>query len=104
MSPTNTEFDMRHKSRVILDGNDRAGARAMLKATGFTDEDLKRRNIPTLPATLGEAIAEMQKDEVIREALGDHVAQKLAEAQTAEWDAFRKHVTGWERDRYLETY
>ena len=37
-----TGFDMRHKSRVILDGNDRAGARAMLKGTGFDDEDLKR--------------------------------------------------------------
>ena len=33
---------MRHKSRVILDGNDRAGARAMLKGIGFDDEDLKR--------------------------------------------------------------
>src|SRR5918999_2338953 len=37
-----TGFDPRHKSRVILDGNDRAGARAMLKGTGFDDEDLKR--------------------------------------------------------------
>ena len=37
-----TGFDMRHKSRVILDGNDRAGARAMLKGIGFDDEDLKR--------------------------------------------------------------
>ncbi|MCC6313824.1 MAG: dihydroxy-acid dehydratase [Thermomicrobiales bacterium] len=37
-----TGFDMRHKSRVILDGNDRAGARAMLKGTGFTDEDLRK--------------------------------------------------------------
>jgi dihydroxy-acid dehydratase len=35
-------FDTRHKSRVILDGNDRAGARAMLKGTGFDDDDLKR--------------------------------------------------------------
>jgi len=70
----------------------------------FTDEDLKRRNIPTLPATLGEAVSEMHKDPIIREALGDHVFDKLTEAQTAEWDAFRKHVTGWERDRYMEIY
>ncbi|MCC6313932.1 MAG: type I glutamate--ammonia ligase [Thermomicrobiales bacterium] len=70
----------------------------------FTDEDLKRRNIPTLPATLGEAIEEMEKDPVVREALGDHVFEHLIEAQTAEWDAFRTHVTQWERDRYLEVY
>ena len=47
----------------------------------FTDDDLKRRNIPTLPATLGEAIDEMEKDEVVRDALGDHVFERLIEAQ-----------------------
>src|ERR1700674_5714065 len=35
-------FDTRHKSRTLLDGRDRAPARAMLKAIGFTDEDLSR--------------------------------------------------------------
>jgi len=34
--------DLRHKSRVLLDGIDRAPARAMLKGIGFTDEDLSR--------------------------------------------------------------
>jgi glutamine synthetase len=70
----------------------------------FTDEDLKRRSIPTLPSTLGEAVAEMKADPLIREALGDHVFERLTDAQTAEWDDFRKHVTQWERDRYLEAY
>lgn len=70
----------------------------------FTDEDLKRRNIPTLPATLGEAVDEMQRDEVVREALGGHVFDRLIEAQRAEWGEFRRHVSTWERDRYLEVY
>jgi dihydroxy-acid dehydratase len=35
-------FDPRHNSRGIVDGRDRAAARAMLKAVGFTDEDLSR--------------------------------------------------------------
>jgi dihydroxy-acid dehydratase len=34
--------DTRHRSRTILEGRDRAGARAMLKAVGFDDEDLGR--------------------------------------------------------------
>jgi dihydroxy-acid dehydratase len=34
--------DPRHKSRTILEGPHRAPARAMLKGTGFTDEDLAR--------------------------------------------------------------
>src|SRR5437588_185871 len=32
----------KHRSSIITDGQERAGARAMLKAIGFTDEDLKR--------------------------------------------------------------
>jgi dihydroxy-acid dehydratase len=35
-------FDPKHASRVITDGRDRAAARAMLKAIGFTDADLAR--------------------------------------------------------------
>jgi dihydroxy-acid dehydratase len=35
-------FDPRHKSRTLLDGPDRAPARAMLKAIGFKDEDLAK--------------------------------------------------------------
>ncbi len=70
----------------------------------FTDEDLKRRNIPTLPATLGEAVNELEKCDVIREALGDHVFERLVEAQSAEWGSFRTHVSEWERERYLEVY
>jgi len=35
-------FDPKHLSRIITDGRDRAGARSMLKAIGFTDADLAR--------------------------------------------------------------
>ena len=35
-------FDPKHCSRIITDGRDRAGARAMLKAIGFTDADLAK--------------------------------------------------------------
>ncbi len=35
-------LDPKHRSRTITDGRDRAGARSMLKAIGFTDQDLAR--------------------------------------------------------------
>ena len=41
----NETFDTRHKSRTILDGPERAGARSMMKAIGFTDEDLARPQV-----------------------------------------------------------
>jgi len=35
-------MDLKHRSRNITDGRDRAGARAMYKAIGFTDDDLAK--------------------------------------------------------------
>ncbi len=35
-------YDARHKSRIVLEGPDRAPARTYFKAVGFTDEDLSR--------------------------------------------------------------
>jgi dihydroxy-acid dehydratase len=35
-------MDLKHRSRGITDGRDRAGARAMFKAIGFTDADLAK--------------------------------------------------------------
>ena len=72
-----TGFDMRHKSRVILDGNDRAGARAMLKGTGFDDEDLKRPIIgvahcwiETMPCNLNQRDLARHVKEGVRGAGG----------------------------------
>jgi dihydroxy-acid dehydratase len=53
-------FDVRHMSRNILDGVERAGARAMLKGIGLTDEDLQKPMvliantwIETMPCNFG---------------------------------------------------
>jgi dihydroxy-acid dehydratase len=35
-------MDLKHRSRAITEGRDRAGARAMFKAVGFTDSDLAK--------------------------------------------------------------
>ena len=45
--------DARHKSRVLLEGPDRAPARAMMKAVGFTDEDLTRPQIGVAHSWIG---------------------------------------------------
>ena len=62
------------------------------------------KGIPELPGTLGEAIVAIERDEVIREALGDHVFTHYVEAKREEWDEYRMQVTDWEVDRYLEAY
>ena len=45
--------DPRHKSRVLLEGPDRAVARSMMKAVGFTDEDLARPQIGVAHCWIG---------------------------------------------------
>ena len=45
--------DPRTRSRVLLEGSDRAPARAMMKAVGFTDEDLSRPQIGVAHSWIG---------------------------------------------------
>jgi glutamine synthetase len=62
------------------------------------------KSIRQLPGTLGEALDELARDEVIREALGDHVYNHFVEAKRAEWDEYRMQVSDWEIARYLEQF
>ena len=62
------------------------------------------RNIRQLPGTLREAIDELRKDDVIIEALGEHIFERFVEAKTEEWDEYRMQVSPWEVDRYLEAF
>ncbi len=67
----------RHKSTALLDGPDRAVARGMMKAAGFTDDDLKKPQIGvahcwigTMPCNLNHRALAQQVMEGIRAAGG----------------------------------
>jgi glutamine synthetase len=60
-------------------------------------------NILSLPGSLLEALAEMEKDTVISSALGSVMNSAFLRARRDEWDAYRTAVTDWEIKRYLET-
>jgi glutamine synthetase len=70
----------------------------------FDAAKLESRKIRQLPGTLREALDELARDEVIRDALGDHVFERFVEAKTEEWDEYRKQVSSWEVERYLEAF
>ncbi|WP_144905050.1 type I glutamate--ammonia ligase [Halobellus captivus] len=70
----------------------------------FDEAKREEYGIDMLPANLGEAVAALEADEDIQEALGEHVYEKFVEAKTQEYDEFRIDVSQWELDRYLETY
>ena len=65
---------------------------------------LQSRKIRQLPGSLAEALDELAADEVIRDALGDHVFERFVEAKHEEWDEYRMQVSGWETARYLEAF
>ncbi len=58
----------------------------------------------TLPASLEEALEELEKDQIIREALGPHVCERFISAKRLEWDDYRQEVTAWELHKYLNTF
>ena len=70
----------------------------------FDAAKLESRHIRQLPGTLREALDELCADSVIGEALGEHVFERFIEAKTEEWDDYRKQVSGWEVERYLEAF
>ena len=59
------------------------------------------RGITTLPGNLYEAILEIEKSELVREALGDHIFNKFVENKRIEWDRYRTHVSQYEIDKYM---
>ncbi|QCS41250.1 type I glutamate--ammonia ligase [Natrinema versiforme] len=70
----------------------------------FDEEKREEYGIDTLPSNLGEAVEALEEDEVIYDALGDHVAPKFVEAKEQEFEDYLVDVSDWELDRYLETF
>lgn len=67
----------------------------------MTEAERKNTGVDSLPANLGEAIAETQKSDVVRRALGDHVFERFIALKKQEWDDYRIQVTQYEIDKFL---
>lgn len=70
----------------------------------LTDTQKKDLGIKSLPSNLSEALDELEADEVIREAMGEHIYENYMTAKRIEWDDYRTQVHSWEVDRYLSIY
>jgi glutamine synthetase len=67
-------------------------------------EERSLHQISSLPGTLFEALQELKEDEVMREALGEHIFNRYIEAKMKEWERFKVMVHPWEIDEYLQMY
>lgn len=70
----------------------------------FSDQKLKKHKIDTLPESLRYALKELQQNQVIQEALGEHLYKRYLSAKKREWRDYARDVSQWEVDRYLEKY
>jgi glutamine synthetase len=75
-----------------------ASAEELGDASDIEEGDLAN----ALPATLGEALEELNWDPVVREALGQSIFEHFLTAKEREWTAFGRHISQWELTRYLE--
>ena len=68
----------------------------------FTGDAYEAGNLPKVPASLREAVAEMEKSEMLRNAFGDEVIAHYAHFFRVEQEKLDRVVTTWERERYFE--
>jgi len=69
----------------------------------FDDAKLAKYYINKLPASLEEAIGEIEKGTIVKETFGEYTWRRYIEAKKEEWDTFRISVTDWEIERYFTT-
>jgi len=62
----------------------------------MSDAERKAAGYDQLPQNLGEALVEMERSELLPDALGEHVYDFFLRNKRAEWDAYRRAVTPYE--------
>ena len=67
----------------------------------MTDEERLAEGISILPGSLAEALDEMERSELVAEALGEHVFKWFIRNKRAEWQEYKTQVSQFELDRYL---
>ena len=68
----------------------------------FVGNGYEASDLPRIPSSLVEAIELWRNSKIAREVFGDDVHHHILTMASAEWQAFNKSVTDWERRRYFE--
>lgn len=70
----------------------------------MSDSERAEQGIKTLPRNLNEAMAHLEKDDIVKEAIGEHVFHKFMSIKKKEWEEYSCSVSEWELKRYLQRY
>ncbi|WP_135603876.1 type I glutamate--ammonia ligase [Methanococcoides sp. NM1] len=69
----------------------------------LSDKGLSDLGIDMLPPTLKDSANYLAENDLLHEALGEHVHENVLRLARADWDAYRIQVHDWEVERYLNT-
>ncbi len=67
----------------------------------LNEQERLEANIPSLPSSLKQAIIELDKNEVIKSALGEHIVKHFIRAKMHDWHEYSTQVHQWEINKYL---
>lgn len=70
----------------------------------MSQRERSRLRIKSLPANLSEAVDAMERNEMVRETVGDHIFNNYIRAKRHEWSEYIGQVHSWEIERYLTVY
>jgi glutamine synthetase len=65
----------------------------------MSEEERRAAGISSLPDNLHDAVALMERSDLVAEALGEHVFEWFIRNKREEWEAYRSDVTPWEVER-----
>ncbi len=77
------------------------GAATEIDVFGLDAAGLANKGIDTLPSSLWEAYHALEKDEIVKSSLGDHVYNQFLDIKKKEWDDYKIQVFPYEVNRYL---
>lgn len=67
----------------------------------MTAAEKMEEGIDSLPNNLLEALQELEKDELVKNVLGEHLTRRYIHAKKQEWAQYCRHVSAWEIEQYL---
>jgi glutamine synthetase len=70
----------------------------------LSEDERRAKGIRLLPSSLSDALDQMERSELAREALGPHIHEWFLRNKRAEWNDYKAHVTQFELDRYLPNW
>jgi glutamine synthetase len=90
-----------------LDGIDNGidpGEPTLQNLYDMSDAERRTSELELLPQTLGDALARLDADPLSQEVLGDELKTAFLKLKFAEWADFTRHVSEWDRERYLRFF